>query len=45
MLWYRQSTEDMFAWFRERWLLPRAERVPAYAGFDREQYRIWQKPN
>lgn len=44
LLWYRQSTQDMFAWFRERWLLPRAERVPTYAGFDREEYRIWQKP-
>jgi hypothetical protein len=33
---------DLFAWFRERWLLPRAERDPSYRGFCADSYRLWE---
>jgi len=39
--WFDLSAEQLFAYFRERWLLPRAERVPEYRDFDRESYRLW----
>jgi hypothetical protein len=36
----RQAT-DIFAWFRERWLLKRAERDPSFATFNRSDYTLW----
>jgi len=39
--WFDHDAEQIFAYFRERWLLPRAERVPEYRDFDRESYRLW----
>ena len=41
VLWHHLSADELSAWFRERWLLPRASRMPAYRDFDREEYRIW----
>jgi hypothetical protein len=38
---YRRSVSDLFEWFRERWLLPRAERDGRYRAFDPESYRLW----
>jgi hypothetical protein len=39
----RQShtAAELFDWFRQRWLLPRAARDPRYRDFDRETYRLW----
>ena len=37
-----RAADDLFAWFRERWLLPRAARDDAYRGFDPETYRLWR---
>jgi hypothetical protein len=38
---YGQTAEQLFDWFRERWLLPRASRDQRYRRFDRESYRLW----
>lgn len=38
---FNQSVEDLFTFFRERWLLPRAERDKRYLGFDPESYKLW----
>jgi hypothetical protein len=38
---YRMSAEELFAWFRERWLLPRARRDLRYRDFDPNTLRIW----
>jgi len=38
---FRQSATDIFTWFRERWLLPRAERGSGYQEFDPESYQLW----
>ncbi|MEZ5531605.1 MAG: DUF4338 domain-containing protein [Steroidobacteraceae bacterium] len=35
---------ELFAWFRKRWLLPRAARDGAYASFDPDSYRLWRSP-
>ena len=40
--WYDQSADDIFEWFRDRWLLPRAEWDHRYLGFERDSYRIWR---
>ncbi|GIV04165.1 MAG: hypothetical protein KatS3mg015_2995 [Fimbriimonadales bacterium] len=39
--WYDRSADDLFKWFRERWLLPRAARDNRYRAFDPESYRLW----
>ena len=41
LLNYNQSAEDIFNWYRERWLLPRAERNSEYRAFDPESWRLW----
>ncbi len=38
---FNYSASDLFSWFRERWLLPRAERDKRYLFFDPENWRIW----
>jgi hypothetical protein len=37
-----ESVETYFDFFRERWLLPRAQRDPSYKNFHREEWRLWQ---
>lgn len=39
--WFDQSVENLFRSFRERWLLPRAERDRRYRDFDPESWRLW----
>lgn len=39
--WFNQSVEELFYWFRKRWLLPRAERDQRYRNFDPESWRLW----
>ncbi len=43
LMWYRRTADDLFAWFRERWLLPRAARDDSYRAFDPETYRLWRR--
>lgn len=38
---YSHSAADLSAWFRERWLLPRAAWDLRYRDFDPETYRLW----
>jgi hypothetical protein len=39
--WYDQPAEDLFAWFRERWLLPRSRRDQSYKYWNRSQWMLW----
>ena len=39
-----KSVDDLFEWFRERWLLPRAARDDRYRAFDPESFRLWGSP-
>ncbi|MDE2795449.1 MAG: DUF4338 domain-containing protein [Gemmatimonadota bacterium] len=39
--YYGWRADDLFAWFRKRWLLPRADRDQRYREFERESYRLW----
>ena len=41
--WFHRSAADLFEAFRERWLLPRAQRDSRYREFSRESYRIWRR--
>ncbi len=38
---YGRTADEMFQWFRDRWLLPRAARDDRYRAFDPESYRLW----
>ncbi len=40
---YGWTAVDLFAWFQERWLLPRASRDCRYRSFSRDDYRLWLK--
>ena len=39
--WYDQPAESLFSWFRQRWLLPRAQRDQRYMAFIPSSYRLW----
>lgn len=39
---YNRTADDLFEWFRHRWLLPRAVRDDSYRAFDPESYRLWR---
>ena len=39
---YERTVEDIFDWFRARWLLPRAARDSRYKYFEPETYRLWK---
>ena len=41
---YGYAADDLFGWFRERWLLPRAARDKSYQSFDPNTYRLWSSP-
>lgn len=38
---YGQSASDLFEFFRERWLIPRADRDEKFRGFRKEELMIW----
>jgi hypothetical protein len=38
---YARSASELFTWFRERWLLPRAARDERYRVFEAESFRLW----
>jgi hypothetical protein len=38
---FNRTAAELFAWFRERWLLPRAARDGSYRDFEAESYRLW----
>ncbi|HHV96837.1 MAG TPA: DUF4338 domain-containing protein [Clostridiaceae bacterium] len=39
---FDQSVDDLFTFFRERWMLPRAARDKRYLDFDPESYMLWK---
>jgi hypothetical protein len=41
--YFDQPAEALFAWFRERWLLPRARRDRRFVEFDPKSLTIWGK--
>lgn len=41
LAWFDQPANRLFAWFKDRWLLPRAARDCRYAYFERSSYRLW----
>lgn len=43
LLHYEHPADDMFEWFRKRWLLPRAEREQRYRSFNPENLRLWKE--
>lgn len=38
---FSRSATELFSWFRERWLLPRASRDQSYRDFDPQTLRLW----
>jgi hypothetical protein len=43
LLWFHQSVEELAAYWRERWLLPRSSRCLDYHNFIRDQFRLWEQ--
>ena len=43
LLWFRQPADDLAAYFRDRWLIPRAERNREFAEYSNEAFRLWWK--
>ena len=39
-----RTAGELFEWFRDRWLLPRAARDQRYRAFEPESYRLWRSP-
>jgi len=39
--WLDQPVKDLFQWFRQRWLLPRASRDQRYLEFEPSTYALW----
>lgn len=39
--WFDQPVKDLFQWFRQRWLLPRASRDQRYLEFEPSTYALW----
>lgn len=40
--WHHQTVDELFSYFRSRWLLPRAERDQRYREYDASAYRLWK---
>ena len=40
--YYGWSEENLFEWFKDRWLLPRAVRDSSYLNYDSSDYRLWK---
>jgi len=43
--YYGDDANALFEYFRERWLLPRAERTQEYRDFDPRSFLLWHDPN
>lgn len=41
LAWYHQPAADLYEYFRERWLLPRAQRDNRWQQWQAEEYRLW----
>lgn len=43
LAWYHQPAADLFEYFRQRWLLPRAQRDDQWRHYRAEEYRLWRR--
>ena len=43
--YYDQPADDMFEWFKNRWLLPRSERDQRYKEWDPREWTLWPEGN
>jgi hypothetical protein len=43
LLWFHQPADDLAAFFRNRWLIPRAERNREFADYSNESFRLCRK--
>lgn len=41
LLWFDQSVEELFDFFRERWLLPRSQRDERYKTWQSQEWSLW----
>lgn len=41
--WNTTPGEQIFSWFKTRWLLPRLSRDESYRAFQRDDYRLWDQ--
>ena len=41
LIWRTRSAEEIFFWFRQRWLLPRLQWDSSYRDFKKDSYRLW----
>jgi hypothetical protein len=41
--WFNTSTDELVTFFKNRWLMPKAERDDTYKQWDPEQWRLWPK--
>jgi len=41
--WQTAPADQIFSWFKVRWLLARAERDQSYRSFSRDDYRLWDE--
>ncbi len=41
LVWFDQSVEALFSFFKERWLLPRAQRDQSYKSWDGTEWQLW----
>ncbi|MCS7017306.1 MAG: DUF4338 domain-containing protein, partial [Gemmatales bacterium] len=42
LLWFHQPADELAAYFRERWLIPRAKLRPEFRDYCRESFRLWR---
>jgi hypothetical protein len=42
--WFHASVASMAAFYRDRWMLPRADRQPDYRTFNPASLRLWDSP-
>ena len=40
-VWHDQTADDLYEWFRERWLFRRVQWDQRYLEFDADSYRVW----
>jgi hypothetical protein len=43
LLWFHQPADELAAFFRDRWLMGRAERNPEFSEYSNESFRLWDK--
>lgn len=43
--WFKQPAHDLCEWFKERWLLPRANWDKRYRDFEPCKYQLWNEMN